>query len=321
MGLYGNVLKAVDGSLFTFDKVYKINSKLLETLNFSSDEEKQNLISLLEKYDEDVRKLTMANIQTVVDALAQNDDVFVGRYIFIEGICQVYVKVYRDKQYSYVLVADCSSSNFFAEAMTDDWLEIELGGTDITDIRLIHEDAGPPKKVESNIYDFTDPEYYNPAEGGEGQILPGGIYQIAYDAKGHAMVKGGQTDYSIVYDDISEFVKAKPEVFSIDILYIAIFETKHSQVDDPVYSIACKGQDSDYLPYSTYMTIEEFNTNKQYHSENFKPFYSYDDKYFYFLKRITPNNSTSVNPYTRLMDQSSDYTLVLNGGGFLNKKI
>jgi hypothetical protein len=89
---------------------------------------------------------------SIVKSLAPNDDVFVGRYILVEGINWVFTKIYRNGKYEYVKVADLNTLNLLNEANTDEWLNVEQRSSTVNDIKLIHVDPAPPLQTDNGEY-------------------------------------------------------------------------------------------------------------------------------------------------------------------------
>ena len=175
MGLYGDILRAADGSIFTFDRIISFDS---------------NWITFTEE-----------QIDAEISNQAAIDDIFLGRFVFLEEKLWVYVKTYDNKnnKYSYTKVAKLHSLNELKEDNTDEWINI----TDINENEpyIYHEVAAPDLKTIVEKTDETTNEivkeiknvgyennYLNYKEIGGISIESKGLNYTYYDQKGHAFL-------------------------------------------------------------------------------------------------------------------------------------
>lgn len=175
MGLYGNILTAVDGSIFTFDKIY------YDTFSGTKEEiENSKAQSLVEK--------------------ASNDKVFVGRFMFWQPYGEVYMKTVVEKNgqyiYNYVLIASLQLVKDLANAAVDDWINIiinnESGALEI-------EHRGPVIVDTNNGQIREDISFANEALT---EAITG-ISKITYDKKGHTVNIVNvdvDSDYTLILD-------------------------------------------------------------------------------------------------------------------------
>lgn len=192
MGLYGDILRAADGSIFTFDKIIEFKD-----LGFQKEETEaggENTTLAEEEIDEetktDEKKATPTEeeIDNAVSSQAAIDNIFLGRFVLLTEKLWVYVKTHDGDKYTYTKIAKLHSLNSLNEENTDEWIEIE----DLkTDPCLYHADAGPEIIITEDEKQTTitngDKRYYNSGTSFENEgnkKLP--LNFTYYDKKGHA---------------------------------------------------------------------------------------------------------------------------------------
>lgn len=192
MGLYGDILRAADGSIFTFDKIIEFKD-----LGFQKEETEaggENTTLAEEEIDEetktDEKKATPTEeeIDNAVSSQAITDGIFLGRFVLLTEKLWVYVKTHDGDKYTYTKIAKLHSLNSLNEENTDEWIEIE----DLkTDPYLYHADAGPEIIITEDEKQTTitngDKRYYNSGTSFENEgnkKLP--LNFTYYDKKGHA---------------------------------------------------------------------------------------------------------------------------------------
>ena len=349
MGLYGDILRATDGSIFTFDKIYTITTEffeewiglLSEGLSaedltelgtaeglIKSSEEK----SLYQELADYARLLSQKQIQIIVKGLAKNDDIFVGRYVLIEGINQVFTKVYRNKEYEYVKVADLNTLNLLDEANTDEWLNVLQQSSNLADIKLSHADPAPPIDSGDGTYIYplteetmkpngnyfrkiTDSTLDSEAKGWHSL----GIMNCYVDGKGH-QVKD-QYEYKEEYKRVSD--SALQEVFEPTLYYVPYL--KDTINDKKVIMIKDDIASSEPAELGGYIKLTNWNyRNDIYQSIEDK---SYQSNYLYYLKVMirqgvtgesTEDGKNLPSSFTHPISEEDEYTLILNGGHYLN---
>lgn len=349
MGLYGDILRATDGSIFTFDKIYSIEiqffDKWIEEFSKILEMDEQALISdaygtivdaseryTLQNAADYARYLSQAQVSAIVKGLANTDDVFVGRYMFVEGICQVYTKIYNnnEKKYNYVKVADLNTLNLLNEANTDEWINIEQNSSEIGDIQLVHADPAPPVEPYNGydtVYDdIFENDYIYPIdedgqpneayflEPGQTQTTPAkvgwqerGILHQYNDGKGHQIKK------SYTYE------KKAYQVRSIDYF------------DNQIYYVGWYGEETSKKLYTQNTTNEKIKgyiklTHWNRRSDTYKGLLneginstSYVEDYIYYIVTLSRSEQDEDVEFTHAVTEREDYTLILNGGGFLGK--
>ena len=261
MGLYGNIMTAPDGSIFTFDKIY---------YGYPSSAE-----------DQEARKdwlLEMAN----------RDEVFVGRFIYIQETCEIFMKTlknYLDEEtgktwtYDYVKIASLMLIKQFAEANKDDWIAItQEDGV----LNIIH--RGPVPGIG-----------YKEIE----------LQEINYEANKYYYKYG--TEYLL--DSLTNITPNRQYYQKINIRKDLV-EYQEIQLDSDSYLSNKFYILNDQQEYEIDKS-ETWDENKIYFEEInpiqkiFIPKIKYDKK-GHIMREITP------------ISEQDDYTLVLNGGAFLN---
>lgn len=351
MGLYGDILKASDGSIFTFDKIYTITSsffteweKVFENSDeYSYIEEAKGLISDAEKdalYQEAsdyARVLSQKHIMSIVRGLASGDDVFVGRYILVEGVNWVFTKIYRDKKYEYVKVADLNTLNLLNEANTDEWLNVEQKSSTVNDIRLIHADPAPPLQTDNGEYIYptqvknekvvVNNDYFKPineidtaveSKGWQTQ----GIMSSYFDGKGH-QVKD-KFKYEEKYRKLSD--QSLTQYFDRSIYYVAYYYDSGSEIKH-LYTKNTESTTEHEI--AGYIKLTQWNsrsdTDKGTEGKGIQD-NGYNENYRYYLRIIVKsevsyeNDGEYLSNFTHLVSENDDYTLILNGGYYLNNK-
>lgn len=192
MGLYGDILRAADGSIFTFDKIIEFKD-----LGFQKEETEaggENTTLAEEEIDEetktDEKKATPTEeeIDNAVSSQAITDGIFLGRFVLLTEKLWVYVKTHDGDKYTYTKIAKLHSLNSLNEENTDEWIEIE----DLkTDPYLYHADAGPEIMITEGEKQFKitneDKRYYNSGTSFENEGNKKSVLNfIYYDKKGHA---------------------------------------------------------------------------------------------------------------------------------------
>lgn len=171
MGLYGDILRAADGSIFTFDKIIEFKD-----LGFQKEET---------KVDGKKASPTEEEIDSRVSSQAAIDNIFLGRFVLLTEKLWVYVKTHDGDKYTYTKIAKLHSLNSLNEENTDEWIEIE----DLkTDPYLYHADAGPEIMIsENDKITNEDKRYYNIGTSFENEGNKKSVLNfIYYDKKGHA---------------------------------------------------------------------------------------------------------------------------------------
>ena len=192
MGLYGDILRAADGSIFTFDKIIEFKDLGFQKEETEVDGEKatstEEEIDEETKTDEKKATPTEEEIDNAVSSQAAIDNIFLGRFVLLTEKLWVYVKTHDGDKYTYTKIAKLHSLNSLDEENTDEWIEIE----DLkTDPYLYHADAGPEIMITEGEKQFKitngDKRYYNNGttlESTENKKLP--LNFTYYDKKGHA---------------------------------------------------------------------------------------------------------------------------------------
>ncbi len=353
MGLYGDILRATDGSIFTFDKIYTITTDFFEAWANTFKEmsaEDQNYINDAQTTITNAwgtqeianysRLLSQKQLMSIVKGLANGDDVFVGRYILIEGVNQVFTKVYRNKSYEYVKVADLNTLDLLNEANTDEWLNIEQVSAALKDIKLVHADPAPPI-VDSNgnfLYPVNSQadettsinlNYFKPINETDLAVAPKGwaaqgIMSSYYDGKGH-QVKN-QYEYSEKYVKVSS--DSLKEFFDSSMYYVPYYEDKEVNLKKLYVNIPELIEQK--IEIDGYIKLSHWNGRSDtYKGDNGQGINdkSYSSEYFYYLRIIEKKEVTYVDDkgneysakFTHLVSENDDYTLILNGGYYLNE--
>ena len=257
MGLYGNIMTAPDGSIFTFDKVYASYPSTEMT-----EEEKKDWLN----------------------QQANADGVFVGRFIFIQETCEVYMKTVKRLtgkpwEYEYVLIASLLAIKQLSDAQLDEWISIttdDKGAISIQHLGPIISEVSykgitlTQSTYKSNTYYYFDNDNY---------ILDS---NEDWDS--------GRIYYKKVY--------TKEDLPNI---YIPYAPKEGEKVGDNIFVFV----DNSYIPAEV---GQDFDSKIQYYSINqhiYIPKITYDQK-GHIMKEITP------------VTEQDDYTIVLNGGAFLN---
>ncbi len=174
MGLYGDILRAADGSIFTFDKIIEFKD-----LGFQKEET---------KVDGEKATPTEEEIDNAVSSQAAIDNIFLGRFVLLTEKLWVYVKTHDGDKYTYTKIAKLHSLNSLNEENTDEWIEIEESEAGPY---LYHAEAGPEIIISENEKQFKitneDKRYYNTGTSFENEGNKKSVLNfIYYDQKGHA---------------------------------------------------------------------------------------------------------------------------------------
>lgn len=189
MGLYGDILRAADGSIFTFDKIIEFKD-----LGFQKEETEaggEKATSTEEEIDEetktDEKKATPTEeeIDNAVSSQAAIDNIFLGRFVLLTEKLWVYVKTHDGSKYTYTKIAKLHSLNSLNEENTDEWIEIEDSKAGPY---LYHAEAGPEIIIsENDKITNEDKRYYNTGTSFENEGNKKSVLNfIYYDKKGHA---------------------------------------------------------------------------------------------------------------------------------------
>ena len=189
MGLYGDILRAADGSIFTFDKIIEFKDLGLQKEETEVDGEKATFAE--EEIDEETKvdgkkaSPTEEEIDNAVSSQAITDGIFLGRFVLLTEKLWVYVKTHDGTKYTYTKIAKLHSLNSLDEENTDEWIEIEdleIGPY------LYHAEAGPEIIIsENDKITNEDKRYYNIGTSFENEGNKKSVLNfIYYDKKGHA---------------------------------------------------------------------------------------------------------------------------------------
>ena len=261
MGLYGNIMTAPDGSIFTFDKIY---------YSYPSTAEDQA--------SRDEWLINMAN----------SDEVFVGRFIYIQETCEIFMKTLRDYidkdtnktwTYEYVKIASLMLIKQLSEADKDDWVAItQEDGV----LNIIH--RGPVPKI------------------GYKEI---GLTEVNYEPNKYYYKYG--SDYIL---DVSNSITLDRQYYKKIDIREDLFEYQEIQLNQDTYLTDKFYIQNAYQEYEIDHS-DTWDSNKKYYEKIntfekiFIPKIAYDQK-GHIMREITP------------ISEQDDYTLVLNGGAFLN---
>lgn len=255
MGLYGNILTAADGSIFTFDKIYD---------NTSGDDK-----------------------NVFLTRMASSDKVFVGRFIFLEPYGEVYMKTVVEEEdqyvYKYVLIASLQLVKDLAKATKDDWIGItQENGV----LNIIH--RGPKinnweyKKIDIDESQYEKNKFYIKNESGEYGLCDDDNFS---DQQNYYILTQIREDIPII--GYYEKIEINDSNYEPNKYYY-----QNSEGD---YILSTSAYESDKIYYNF---IEDFNQTI------YLPKINYDRK----------GHIENVQPIA----ESDDFTLILNGGAFLN---
>lgn len=189
MGLYGDILRAADGSIFTFDKIIEFKDLGLQKEETEVNGEKaastEEEIDEETKTDEKKATPTEEEIDNAVSSQAAIDNIFLGRFVLLTEKLWVYVKTHDGSKYTYTKIAKLHSLNSLNEENTDEWIEIEDSKAGPY---LYHAEAGPEIIIsENDKITNEDKRYYNTGTSFENEGNKKSVLNfIYYDQKGHA---------------------------------------------------------------------------------------------------------------------------------------
>lgn len=258
MGLYGNIMTAPDGSIFTFDKVYASYPSTGMT---------------------EVQKRVWLNQQANIDG------VFVGRFIFIQETCEVYMKTVKRLaanqpwEYEYVLIASLLAIKQLSDAQLDEWISITTDDKGAISIQHLG-----PTLLEVNYEKITLTQ---------STYKPNTYYY--FDNNNYIL------DSSENFSEERIYYKKVYTKEDLPNIYIPYAPKQGEKVGDNIFVFV----DNSYVPAEK---GQDFNSEIQYYSINqhtYIPKITYDQK-GHIMKEITP------------VTEQDDYTLVLDGGAFLN---
>lgn len=378
MGLYGNILTAPDGSIFTFDALYTFG-------NNKSDELKK---------------------QMQLSSLAESDNIFPGRFVYFTDTHEIYMKSViteeRDNEIIstkiYVLIADLTFIEQIATATTDDWIEIIVDDngnlsikhrgpiidlTTASDKKMSYQEVNLISYIEQliekndvkDIYVLTGLDSYTLAseenktllEEGKGfkfnrQIYytqeDGAYYRVGPEDEYNGDIKYYLRNYSFNFN-----ITTPKELYCLeDGKYVKIVENSSFQYNETYLlgteTILTARKDLDFfeeipidknngeiiyksyiqdgvqlfiklnetdiftpvIPQASYNSSYVYYYRPYYKTAAFIPILKYDRKgHLYDLP--TPIGQKSIKQTNEITKQEEeiDFTLVLNGGGFLEK--
>lgn len=377
MGLYGNILTAPDGSIFTFDALYTFG-------NNKSDE--------LEK-------------QMQLSSLAESDNIFPGRFVYFTDTHEIYMKSViteeRDNEIIstkiYVLIADLTFIEQIATATTDDWIEIIVDDNGNLSIKhrgpVVDLETASDKKmsyqevnlisyieqlIEENdvkdIYILTGLDSFTLASVNNGTLLndekgfkfnhqiyyteqdgayyrvgpeekynsskdyylrnycfnfnitttPKGLYCLE-DGKYVKIVENSSFQYNETYFLGAETIlTARKDLDFFEEIPMEDDETTYKNYIQDGVQLFIKLNETDIftpvIPQASYNSSYVYYYRPYYKTAAFIPILKYDRKgHLYDLP--TPIGQKSIKQINEITKQEEeiDFTLVLNGGGFLEK--